>query len=96
MNIPIKPLGDRVVVKVAPPETKKGGLLLPNSAQQQSYRGTIVRIGDGDAVKSCGIKVGDDVMYGKYYGSDVVHEGDEYRVLRVTECFAVLEGNGKG
>lgn len=93
----LKPLGDRVIVKPMEAEEKtKGGIILPDTAKEKPIEGTIVAAGpgkvseDGKAIKM-EVKVGDKVLYGKYSGTEVTVEGEEYLIMRESDIFAVIE-----
>jgi len=93
----LKPLGDRVIVKPMEAEEKtKGGIILPDTAKEKPIEGTVVAAGpgkvsdDGKAIKM-EVKVGDKVLYGKYSGTEVNVEGDEYLIMRESDIFAVIE-----
>ena len=92
----LKPLGDRVIVKPMEAEEKtKGGIILPDTAKEKPIEGTIVAAGpgktseDGTVVKM-EVKVGDKVLYGKYSGTEVSVEGDEYLIMRESDIFAII------
>jgi chaperonin GroES len=96
-KINLSPLGDRVIVKPSDPEEKtKGGIILPDTAKEKPIEGTIVAAGpgkttdDGKLVK-LGVKVGDKVLYGKYSGTEVMVEGEEYLIMRESDIFAIVE-----
>jgi chaperonin GroES len=92
----IKPLADRVVIKPAPAEEKtKGGIILPDTAKEKPVVGEIVAVGPGkisdDGKKvPMEVKVGDKVLYGKYSGTEVTVEGDEYLIMREADIFAIV------
>ncbi len=92
----IKPLGDRVVIKPAEAEEKtKGGIILPDTAKEKPVVGEVVAVGPGkvadDGTKIVmEVKVGDKVLYGKYSGTEVTIEGDEYLIMREADIFAVV------
>lgn len=92
----IKPLGDRVVIKPAAAEEKtKGGIILPDTAKEKPVVGEVVAVGPGkvadDGTKIVmEVKVGDKVLYGKYSGTEVTIEGDEYLIMREADIFAVV------
>ncbi|MGV8082215.1 MAG: co-chaperone GroES [Coriobacteriia bacterium] len=92
----LKPLGDRVIVKVAEAEeVTKSGLILADTAKEKPARGTVLAVGEGklnDAGERMPIdvKVGDVVVYGKYSGQDVKIEGEEYKILRADEIYAIV------
>jgi len=92
----IKPLGDRVVIKPSPAEEKtKGGIILPDTAKEKPVVGEIVAVGSGktsDEGKHIAmeLKVGDKVLYGKYSGTEVTIEGQEYLIMRESDIFAIV------
>ena len=96
-KINLKPLGDRVIVKPMEAEEKtKGGIILPDTAKEKPIEGTIVAAGpgkvsdDGKVIKM-EVKVGDKVLYGKYSGTEVTVEGEEYLIMRESDIFAIVE-----
>ncbi len=93
----LQPLGDRVLVEVdESQEQVQGGIVLPESAAEKPTEGTVVAVGPG-ALKDDGtrvpmpVAVGDRVIYGKYSGTDVKVDDEEYKLLRVTDILAVRE-----
>ncbi len=90
----IRPLDDRVVLKVLDAEdVSAGGILLPDSAQEKPQRGKISAVGSGkllDDGTRCklDVKKGDTVLFGKYAGSDIKIDGEDYKVLRENEILA--------
>jgi chaperonin GroES len=92
----IKPLADRVVIKPAPAEERtKGGIILPDTAKEKPVVGEIVAVGPGkvsDEGKKVPmeVKVGDKVLYGKYSGTEVTVEGEEYLIMREADIFAIV------
>jgi chaperonin GroES len=92
----IKPLADRVVVKPSPAEERtKGGIILPDTAKEKPVVGEIVAVGPGkvsdDGKKvPMEVKVGDKVLYGKYSGTEVTVEGEEYLIMREADIFAIV------
>ena len=93
----IRPLHDRVVVKRMEEETTTaGGIVLPGSAAEKPSRGEIVAIGNGKVLdtgerRTLDVKVGDQVLFGKYSGSEVKLGDDELLVMREDDIMAVLE-----
>ena len=92
----LKPLADRVIIKPSEAEEKtKGGIILPDIAKEKPIEGTVVAIGpgktseDGKLVKP-EVKVGDKVLYGKYSGTEVTVEGEEYLIMRESDIFAII------
>ena len=91
MAVNIKPLADRVLVKAdAAEETTKSGLFIPDTAKEKPMRGQIVAVGEGKKDEPMTVKVGDKVLYGKYAGTELTVEGDEYLIMRVSDIFAIL------
>ena len=91
----IKPLGDRVIVKPKEAEeTTKGGIILPDTVKEKPIEGSIVATGpgryeDGKLVQMT-VKVGDTVLYGKYGGTEITVEGDEYLIMRESDIFGIV------
>ena len=94
----IRPLDDRIVIKVLDAEeVSSGGILLPDSAKEKPQRGKVTAVGNGrllDSGKrgSLEVKNGDIVLYGKYAGSDVNVDGQDYKILRESEILAKVGG----
>lgn len=95
-KIKLSPLHDRVVVKPLEAEEKtKGGIILPDTAKEKPVEGTVVAAGpgkisdNGELVKMT-VKVGDKVLYGKYSGTDVTVDGEEYLIMRESDIFAIV------
>lgn len=93
----IKPLGDRVIVKAKEPEeTTKGGIILPDTAKEKPIEGTVVAVGegkttdDGKLIKLI-VKVGDVVLYGKYSGTEVKIDGEEYLIMRESDIYGIVK-----
>jgi chaperonin GroES len=92
----VKPLADRVVIKPAPAEEKtKGGIILPDTAKEKPVIGEVVAVGPGkitdDGKKIAPeVKVGDKVLYGKYSGTEVTIDGEEYLIMREADIFAIV------
>ena len=92
----LKPLQDRVVVKPADAEeVSKGGIILPDTAQEKPQQGEVMAVGPGKAADSGEIikpqvKKGDKVLYGKYSGTEITYEGEDYLIVRENDIFAIL------
>jgi len=92
----VKPLADRVIIKPAPAEEKsKGGIILPDTAKEKPVIGEIVAVGPGkvadDGKKvTMELKVGDKVLYGKYSGTEVTIDGENYLIMREADIFAIV------
>ena len=93
----VKPLGDRVFIKVSASEEKTaGGILLPDAAKEKPQVGEVVGVGPGKAKDDGGhtpleVKVGDKVLYSKYAGTEVKYEGKEYLIMKESDIHAVIE-----
>ena len=85
----IKPLGDRIVVKMVEMETKTaGGILIPQTAQEKTQEGIVLAVGDDEAIK---VKVNDKVIYDKYAGTTIKVGGEEQLVLKFSDVLAKVE-----
>lgn len=93
----IRPLHDRIVLKRVQEETKtSGGLFIPDSAKEKPARGVVIAVGEGKRDKdgqrlALDVKKGDEVLFGKYAGSELKLDGEEHIVLREEEILAVIE-----
>ena len=96
MSLRLQPLSDRVVVEAAAAEeVSTGGIILPDTAQEKPQQGTIVAVGPGKAsdtgsIIKMTVKKGDKILYGKYSGTDVTVDGNEYMIMRESDILAVL------
>ena len=87
----IKPLADRVLIKPDAAEEKTaGGLIIPETAKEKPLVGTVVAAGPGTEEIKMEVKAGDKVLYGKYAGTEITHEGETYLMMRQNDLFAVL------
>ncbi len=92
----VKPLADRVLVEAAAAEeTTKGGIIIPDTAKEKPQRGKVVAIGTGRVaddgkVTPLTVKVGDEILYGKYSGTELTLEGKELLIMRESDIYAVL------
>lgn len=87
----IKPLADRVLVLPAPAEEKIGGIIIPDTAKEKPLRGKIVAAGNGTKDEEMILKEGDEVLYGKYAGTELEYEGEKYLIMRQSDVLAVLK-----
>ncbi len=84
----IKPLGDRVLVKMVEGETKTaGGLYIPQTAQEKTQEGTVLAVGDDEAIN---VKVKDHVLYDKYAGSTIKVDGEDQLILKIGDILAII------
>src|SRR5512146_498430 len=94
----IKPLDDRILVQQGKAEeTSPGGIVLPDTAKEKPQRGTIKAVGPGRLLDSgergeMSVKVGDEVYYGKYTGTEVELDGDKYVILKESDVLGIVEG----
>ncbi|HEX7366729.1 MAG TPA: co-chaperone GroES [Pelobium sp.] len=87
----IKPIADRVVVEAAPAEEKTAsGIYIPDTAKEKPQSGTVVAVGKGKVDEPMTVKVGDQVIYGKYSGTEITYEGKEYLIMKESDIYAVL------
>jgi len=97
----IRPLYDRIVVKrIEEKETMQGGLYIPDSAKEKPQEGEVVAVGKGKRLEdgkviALDVKPGDRILFGKYSGSDIKIDGEEYLIMREDEVLGILEGNAK-
>jgi len=97
MGLNVKPLGDRVLVEaVEEKETKKGGIIIPDSAKEKPMESVIVALGTGKLDENgkkvpFDVKKGDRVLVSKYGGTEIKLDGKEYKILNADDILAVLE-----
>ena len=90
-KVNIKPLADRVLIEPLPAETKTvSGLYIPDSAQEKQHKGTVMAVGKGKKDEPMTVKVGDQVLYGKYSGSELQLDGKDYLMMREEDILAVI------
>jgi chaperonin GroES len=88
----VKPLGDRVMVKLEKNEAKTaGGIIIPDTAQEKTQQGTVVAVGEGDEKVKMTVKPGQKIMYDKYDGTQVKIDGEEHLILKMQDVIAVIE-----
>ena len=87
----IKTLADRVLVLPAPAEEKIGGIIIPDTAKEKPLRGKIVAAGNGTKDEEMILKEGDEVLYGKYAGTELEYEGEKYLIMRQSDVLAVMK-----
>ncbi|MBX6379483.1 chaperonin GroES [Thermoflavifilum aggregans] len=87
----ITPLADRVIVKPAPAEEKtKGGIIIPDTAKEKPQKGTVVAAGPGKKDEPTTVKPGDTVLYGKYAGTEISFDGEDYLIMRESDILAIV------
>lgn len=87
----IQPLADRVLVQPAAAEEKTiGGIIIPDSAKEKPLRGTVLAVGNGTKDEPMVLKEGDQVLYGKYAGTELEFEGEKYLIIKQQDVLAKL------
>ncbi|MFQ3582736.1 MAG: co-chaperone GroES [Chloracidobacterium sp.] len=102
MATTIRPLYDRVIVKrITETEQVRGGIIIPDTAKEKPQEGEVIAVGSGklreDGSRTpLDVQVGDRVLFGKYSGSEVKIDGEEFLIMREDEILGILESAGKG
>ena len=97
----IRPLYDRIVVKrIEEQETIRGGIIIPDSAKEKPQEGEVMAVGHGKRLEdgtlvALDVKAGDRILFGKYSGSDIKLDGEEYMIMREDEVLGVLDAAPK-
>lgn len=87
----IKPLADRVLIKPDAAEEKSaGGIILPDSAKEKPLRGKVMATGNGTKDEEMVVKEGDEVLYGKYAGTEIEFDGEKYLIMRQSDILAII------
>ena len=87
----IKPLADRVLVEPAAAETTtSSGIIIPDTAKEKPQKGTVVAVGPGTQENPITVKAGDQVLYGKYAGTELQHEGKDYLIIKENDLLAIV------
>ncbi|MGD1839545.1 MAG: co-chaperone GroES [Thermonemataceae bacterium] len=90
-KLDITPLADRVIIEPAEAETTTaGGIIIPDNAKEKPQKGTIVAVGNGKKEEPLTVKVGNTVLYGKYAGTEITVEGQDYLIMRESDIFAII------
>jgi chaperonin GroES len=90
-KVKIKPLADRVLVEPAAAEEKTaGGIIIPDTAKEKPQKGTVVAVGPGKKDEPMTVKPGDQVLYGKYAGTEITIDGVNYLIMRESDIVAVI------
>ncbi|MGY8931632.1 MAG: co-chaperone GroES [Flavobacteriales bacterium] len=91
-KINIKPLADRVIVQQAKAETKTAsGIIIPDTAQEKPQKGNVVAVGKGTKENPITVKVGDSVLYGKYAGTELKYEEEDYLIMKESDILAIID-----
>ena len=87
----IKPLADRVLIEPASAEQKTaGGIIIPETAKEKPQKGMIIAVGPGTKDEKITVKVGDNVLYGKYSGTEISYEGKNFLIMRESDIYAII------
>ncbi|MEI7676643.1 MAG: co-chaperone GroES [Bacteroidales bacterium] len=87
----IKPLADRVLIKSAAAEEKTiGGIIIPDSAKEKPLKGEVIAVGNGTKDEEMILKAGDQVLYGKYAGTEIELDGDKFLIMRQSDVLGIL------
>lgn len=90
-TINIKPLADRVLIEPAAAETQtSSGLYIPDTAKEKPQKGIVVAVGPGNKENPVTLAVGDTVLYGKYAGTELQHDGKDYLIMKENDILAIV------
>ncbi|MEQ8241042.1 MAG: co-chaperone GroES [Cyclobacteriaceae bacterium] len=90
-KVNFKPLADRVLVEPAAAEEKTAsGIIIPDTAKEKPQRGAIVAIGTGKKDEPINVKIGDQVLYGKYAGTEITIDGTEYLIMKEADIYGIV------
>ena len=90
-QVNVKPLADRVLVEPAAAEQKTaGGIIIPDTAKEKPQKGSVVAVGNGKKDEPMTVKVGDQVLYGKYAGTEINVDGKDYLIMRESDILAII------
>lgn len=90
-KVKIKPLADRVIVEAAAAEEKTAsGIIIPDTAKEKPQKGKVVAVGSGKKDEPLTVKEGDEVLYGKYAGTEITVDGKDYLIMRESDIFAIV------
>ncbi len=90
-QVNVRPLSDRVLIKPAEMEQKTAsGIIIPDTAKEKPMRGEVVAVGPGKKDEPMTVKVGDQVLYGKYSGTEIAIDGVDYLIMRENDIYAII------
>lgn len=90
-KVNFKPNEDRVLVEPAPAEEKtSSGIIIPDTAKEKPQKGKVIAVGEGLKDKPVTVKVGDNILYGKYAGTEISIDGKEYLIMRNSDIFGTI------
>ena len=88
----LTPLADRVLIEPAAAETKTvGGIIIPDTAKEKPLKGTVIAVGNGTKDETMVLKAGDQVLYGKYAGTEIDNEGQKLLIMRQADVLAIIK-----
>ena len=91
-KINIKPLSDRVIIKQAEAETTtESGIIIPDTAQEKPQKGKVIAVGQGTKENPITVIAGDTVLYSKYAGTELQHEGEDYLIMKESDILAIIK-----
>ncbi len=91
MSTQFKPLADRVLIEPAPAEqTTASGIIIPDSAKEKPLKGKVIAAGNGKVDEPMTVKVGDEVLYGQYSGTEIKLDGTTYLIMRESDIYGIF------
>lgn len=91
MGLNVTPLADRVLVEPAAAEEKTvGGIIIPDTAKEKPKRGKVIAVGAGKPDEPMTVKVGDEVLYGQYSGTEIKVDGGDYLIMKENDIYAIV------
>ena len=91
-KINITPLADRVLIQQAEAETTTAsGIIIPDTAQEKPQKGTVIAVGKGTKDNPMTVKAGDNILYGKYAGTELKHNGSDYMIMKESDILAIIK-----
>ena len=90
-KINIKPLADKILIEPSFVEEKtKGGIIIPDTAKEKSQKGIVIAIGNGKKDEPLTVKISDQVLYGKYSGTEISFNGKDYLIMKESDIYAII------
>jgi chaperonin GroES len=91
-KINITPLADRVIIQQAEAETTTAsGIIIPDTAQEKPQEGTVIAVGKGTKDNPMTVKAGDNILYGKYAGTELKYNGSDYMIMKESDILAIIK-----
>jgi chaperonin GroES len=91
MSTTFKPLADRVLIEPAPAEqVTASGLIIPDTAKEKPLKGSVIAVGGGKKDEPMSLKVGDQVIYGQYSGTEIKLDGNTYLIMREADIYGII------